>query len=171
MSGPVTSQVDLRFEHWQPEHFRECHKQASKAIEPFSFPYLGQIIANASDSIVLAGRKGIASIELSLQISRFFDLRIRDTGGGIDPLVEPHLFKWSLKTKVPPELLKRNLPDRNEICGGQGLTLAQCNSWARFRGGFASLKNRADVQGAEFRLFLPMISVPVGEQRVPPLYP
>ncbi|GAA3965123.1 ATP-binding protein [Allohahella marinimesophila] len=73
------------------------------------------------------------------------EVRIKDTGIGIEPQLLPHIFDLFTQSE--------RSPDRSQ--GGLGLGLALVKSLVELHGGTVSAKNNETGKGSEFRVSLP----------------
>ncbi len=107
------------------------------------------ILSNAAKFTPPGGR-----VEISVsQDMAFVQLRIKDTGPGIDPGFIPHVF----------ERFRQADGSTTRTHGGLGLGLAIVRHLVELHGGTISVENREDVSGAIFTIKLPL---PSGELRL-----
>jgi two-component system CitB family sensor kinase len=102
---------------------------------------LGNLIDNAIDSVAaLPGGEG--RVEVSLEIARGeLEIRVRDTGTGVDPAISEEIFRDGFTTKVAAGAARR------------GLGLALVSQEVRRRGGRIAVESDG---GAVFTVLLPL---------------
>ncbi|MFN3650800.1 MAG: ATP-binding protein [Armatimonadota bacterium] len=115
---------------------------------------LGNLLNNASKFTPAGGE---VRIELetrpSEKRSEMAEIRVRDTGVGIDPEMLARLFE-------PFTQADRSL-DRS--CGGLGLGLSLVRGLVEMHGGQVHGRSAGEGRGAEFTLTLPVSAAPLGE--------
>ena len=110
---------------------------------------LAQVVANL---LTNAGKYTEAEGRITVtasRVDRFIELRVRDTGIGIDPAVLPRIFDLFVQE---PQTLARSQ-------GGLGLGLAIVRSLVELHGGTATATSAGKGHGAEFTIRLPQAAV------------
>ena len=118
---------------------------------------LGNLLQNAAKFTPAEG-----SVRVSLEaVDRSAELRVRDTGVGIDPLVLPRLFQ-------PFAQADRTLERRE---GGLGLGLALAKGLVELHGGTVEAHSAGEGAGAEFAVRLPLAAPPAPSAGTQPVIP
>ena len=145
---------ELTFEYWRPIMLGRACEAIEKKLRPYELPQLKEVMANASDSIVMSGKFGHGCIKVSASIADFLELKVQDNGTGIDPRVEPIVFRPDFASLLPDAAWKDNHPARAALFGGKGMSLLQLHEEVTSAGGVVRLQN-VPTGGAELTIRLP----------------
>jgi signal transduction histidine kinase len=118
-----------------------------------------QVVGNLLNNAAKFTARG-DEVTLSLQVvGREAEIRIRDSGAGVDPALLPHVFE--------PFVQGERTLARTE--GGLGLGLALVKAIAELHGGTARAESAGKGKGAEFVVRLPLVRGAAAEDAIRPV--
>jgi PAS domain S-box-containing protein len=113
---------------------------------------LKQVIWNLlSNAVKFTGRGGVIRVETARSDARL-DIRVSDTGQGIDPEFIPHIF----------ERFRQEDASAARKHGGLGLGLSIAHSLVEMHGGSIKVTSPGKGRGTTFTVSLPMLQAPKG---------